>query len=305
MMALRHLQSRDFDGGAAVLGLHLAGLGARPVVVTALADDEESSQAELRLRAQGLCVRATKHCRSLVAKNRYVVDGTKLFKVDHGAAAPTDSRTEQWLAETILAAADGAAAVVFADFGYGVISPSLVDRVLPKLRKTVPILTADVSGPRGSLLHFRDVDLLCPTEREVRETLHDFTSGLGAVVWNLLDATAARQAIITLGKQGLVTFDRPETDEVQPANPTGRLRSEYLPALATTAVDPLGCGDALLATASLALAAGGSLPAAAYLGSIAAAIEARQIGNHALTCENIVRALNHRPVESIPARLSA
>ena len=51
----------------------------------------------------------------------------------------------------------------------------------------MPILTADVSGRQSNLLRFRDFDLLCPTEREVRETQHDFTDGLGAVVWNLLE----------------------------------------------------------------------------------------------------------------------
>src|SRR6185437_9456407 len=114
--------------------------------------------------------------------------------------------------------------------------------------------------------------LLCPTEREAREAQHDYSSGLGAVVWKLLGATGARQAIITLGKQGLVTFDGSE----KPLPP--RLPSEYVPALAPHAIDPLGCGDALLATATLALAAGGSVHAAAYLGSVAAAFEAGRIG---------------------------
>ena len=45
------------------------------------------------------------------------------------------------------------------------------------------------------------------------------------------------------------------------------------------AVDLLGCGDALLATATLTLAAGGDLMAAAYIGNAAAAVEASMLGN--------------------------
>ncbi|MGA2442892.1 MAG: PfkB family carbohydrate kinase, partial [Tepidisphaeraceae bacterium] len=173
-------------------------------------------------------------------------------------------------------------------------------RIMPELRKTVPILTADVSGRQISLLRFKSVDLLCPTEREVRETLHDFASGLGAVVWRLLAETKARQAIITLGKQGLVTFTPPEQagDAM-----LGRLSSEYLPAFSNRVVDPLGCGDALLATASLALGCGGSLYAAAYLGSLAAAIEIQQMGNQPLTAERLADAVTHR--EAAAARLAS
>jgi len=46
----------------------------------------------------------------------------KLFKLDEGAPAPADSQLEGLLAARILAAAEGADAVVFADFGYGLIT---------------------------------------------------------------------------------------------------------------------------------------------------------------------------------------
>jgi bifunctional ADP-heptose synthase (sugar kinase/adenylyltransferase) len=224
----------------------------------------------------------------VVTKHRYLVDQTKLFKLDEGSAAPSDSQLEEALAEKVLVAADGADAVVFADFGYGVITAGLLDRILPELRRRVPVLAADVSGKQSNLLRFQDVDLLCPTEREVREIQHDFSDGLGAVVWNLLGATRAKAALVTLGKQGLVTFDRADLKIGE------RLRSEYLPALAPQAIDPLGCGDALLATATLTLAAGGSLQAAAFLGSIAAAIELMEIGNVPVTAEGLLARLHAR-----------
>ncbi len=298
MMTLRALQDKDYDGGAGVIALHLAGLGADPVLVTGMADDDASRLAQMRLQSAGVDVQSLPYRRQLIAKHRYIVDQTKLFKVDEGHIAPLDSTTEPIAAARILEAADGASAVIFADFGYGLITSGLLDRILPPLRASVPVITADVSGKQSSLLQFKGVDLLCPTEREVRETLHDFSSGLGAVVWNLLEQTGARQAMITLGKQGLVTFDHPEGTTA-----TDRLRSEYVPALTANAIDPLGCGDALLATASLTLAVGGSLQAAALLGSLAAAIEASQIGNHPLDAETLLdRAI--RLDANTPARLA-
>jgi rfaE bifunctional protein kinase chain/domain/rfaE bifunctional protein nucleotidyltransferase chain/domain len=302
MMALRHLQQEDYDGGAAIIAQHAAGLGAQTSLVTSLGDDAPSHEALMRLGSAGVTVHASNHRRQMVTKNRYLVDQSKLFKVDDGAVCPIDSQTEQRVAETILAASQEASVVIFADFGYGLITESLLDRVMPQLRRGVPILTADVSGRQASLLRFKSLDLLCPTEREVRETLHDFSSGLGAVVWNLLQATGASQAMITLGKQGLVTFAHPPGEDA--ANPSpGRLVSEYLPALSESVVDPLGCGDALLAAASMTLAAGGSLQAAAYLGALAAAIEIRELGNQPLSTEKLAAALHQREIPA--ARLAS
>jgi rfaE bifunctional protein kinase chain/domain/rfaE bifunctional protein nucleotidyltransferase chain/domain len=298
VMALHQLQSRTYDGGAAVIALHLAGLGAEPILITGLAEDAASHETQLRLSAKGVQVESSGHRPNLVTKSRYLVDQTKMFKVDEGTAAPIDSECQNRVAEMIFTAAEGASAVVFADFGYGLITEALLDEIMPRLRKTVPIITADVSGRQSSLLKFKEVDLLCPTEREVRETLHDFSSGLGAVVWKLLESTGARQAMITLGKQGLVTFGRPAGRGQSPT----RLASEYLPAFSNRVIDPLGCGDALLATASLTLAAGGSLQAAAYLGSIAAAIEIQQIGNDPLSAERLCAAM---PAEAALTKLAS
>jgi len=249
----------------------LAAMGARPTLISSLADDDISAQITMRLEAAGVDVQCYRGREQVVLKHRYLVDQTKLFKVDDGSATPADSQLEGLIAARIIAACEGADAVIIADFGYGMITAGLLSRILPEIRKRVPVIAGDVSGRRSNLLNFKEFDLLCPTEREVREAQHDFSSGLGAVVWQMLASTKSRQAIVTLGKQGLVTFDGSE----RPLPP--RLKSEYLPALCPMALDPLGCGDALLSAATLALAAGGSLQAAAFLGSVAAAVESQEV----------------------------
>jgi len=276
MMALRTIARREYDGGAAIVARHAAALGASVTLVTALADDAESKSMRMRLSAEGIETIGTEHRKQLVSKNRFIVDDQKVLKVDDGMAAPLDGRREAELADDILAIADEADCVIFADFGYGLITPGLLKRIMPTLRQRVPIITADVSGKQMNLLAFENVDLLCPTEREMRETVGDFSSGLGAVVSELLRTTGVKSALITLGKQGLMACNWPAGDW---AASNGRLASDYLPALSSVATDPLGCGDALLATASLLLAAGATLQQAAFIGSLAAAVEVQQVGN--------------------------
>jgi bifunctional ADP-heptose synthase (sugar kinase/adenylyltransferase) len=122
MMALRHLRRGDFDGGAAVIALHAARPGRAGDAGHRHGRRRRLRQAEMRLRRRGLDVRPLRLRRDMVVKNRFLVDQTKLFKVDEGAASRPIRAAERALADAILAAAQGADAVIFADFGYGVIS---------------------------------------------------------------------------------------------------------------------------------------------------------------------------------------
>ncbi len=306
MMTLRPLSTQEYDGGAAIVASHLRRLGANPVLLTSLADDSASHAVSNRLAESGIQVEAIKQRRQLVSKNRYLVDQSKLFKVDEGATSPLDSQDEKQFIDRVVSACRSADALIFVDFGYGLLTGSLLDKLMPVVRPMVPTITADVSGVRSNLLRFKSADLLCPTERELRQTVNDFSAGLTNVAYRLMSQTQARNLIITMGKEGLVTFDQfvPPTDE---ASWERKLRTAYVPSLATHAVDPLGCGDALLSAATLSLAAGGSLQAAAFLGSCAAAVEIGRIGNHPVSTEQLLTRVNQyqQSLAPVPARLAS
>jgi rfaE bifunctional protein kinase chain/domain/rfaE bifunctional protein nucleotidyltransferase chain/domain len=286
VMSLRSVNRAEYDGGAGVVALHLASLGCSPTLVTSMAEDDFAHAGAMRMTAAGVNVQSVHNRKSTIVKERYLVEETKMFRVEEGGPAPLDSKMEERFADLLLDAARGADAVIFTDFGYGTITKGMLDRVTDTLRKSGAILAADVSGSQGDLLKFRGMDLICPTEREARQCIGDHASGLGAVVGKLLDRMDSRQALITLGKQGLVTFDWNSLEERQTGE---RLRSEYIPAFARRGIDPLGCGDALLATATAALAAGGDLMSAAILGSYAAALEVNQVGNIPITADELLR----------------
>ena len=108
-----------------------------------------------------------------------------------------------------------------------------------------------------------------------------------------MDRTRTRHLLVTLGRRGLVVFDRPSQD---PASPKygARLRSEQLPSLAPHLADRMGCGDALLAVTTLAFTTGSPLLPSAYLGSMAAAIEGDQMGNIPIEVAMLAGALEGR-----------
>lgn len=319
MMSLAQRDERHYVGGAAIVARHVAALGARAFLLSAGGRDERTRKAVEVLDREGVESHLIESRPTIVEKIRYLADDAKLFKVDCGARLPLDSVAERKAALLLEQQSKLADAVIFCDFGYGMITGGLLSRVLPTLRQNVRVLAADVSGGRANMLHFKHVDLLCPTERELRLTLNDHDSGLSSAAWKALQQTQARHLIVTLEKRGLVVFERPGQDRRSP-DWSGRLRSEQLPSFADYPLDRLGCGDALLAASTLSLSAGSGLVHAAYLGSAAAAIEIAMLGNHPVDAARLadwlrgrrelagaVRSVSKRPalVEGVPMHPSA
>jgi len=121
--------------------------------------------------------------------------------------------------------------------------------------------------------------------------MHLAEDGLASVGWSMLDRTRSRAAIVTLGPDGLIAFDRPTDAEREGARWLERVAGEHVPSFAPFAVDQLGCGDALLSAATLTLAAGGSVAQAAVLGNVAAGAEAQRLGNIAIDAAELRRGL--------------
>lgn len=323
VLTLRPLERRSYDGGAAVIARHLAALGARPVLLTGLPQTPEAEALTQRLRSEGVDVCRVTTTGSLARKQRFLVGSQKVMKLNLLDPIVLDATTQDQLVDWAVSAADGCDAAIVADFGNGLLSAGMLGRLCPALRQQVRVLTGDVSGRRAGLSHFREMDLVCPSEGELRDAVRNFDDSIPAVVARLLDDTRARAALVTMGPEGLIAFERRGSGGITPGpsgatgtssaahttNPApahtpdgfiSRLRSEHVPALCGHAVDPLGCGDALLATATLALAAGGGLLAAAFLGSIAAGVQAQRLGNNAISSTD----LRHGIVRAHTARLA-
>src|SRR5206468_3335965 len=120
-------------------------------------------------------------------------------------------------------------------------TPAMLTRLCQWLRPIVPTMTGDVSGRRSNLLAMRTMDLLCPSEPEIRDALHDYDEGLSSVVWRVLHNTDSRSAIVTLGADGLIAFDRAiGTAKVNGDGWQTPLRAQHVPAMSPYAVDQLG-----------------------------------------------------------------
>jgi len=289
IMTLRPIEQRHYDGGAAIIARNIAAMGGKPVLITPMPRTEQGETVRRRLVADGVEVYPFPVEKPLTEKQRFLVGAQKVMKLDLLEPLVLDAAQQDRLIDMAAEAATisgGSQGSNNADFAQGLFTNSTRDCLCSALRTKVPVLAGDVSGRRASLRGMHSMDLLCPSESEVREAFGQFDTGLPTVAYRLLEETRSKAAIITMGAEGLIAFDRIPGEAPTDAF-ASRVRGEHIPALAPFAIDALGCGDSLLSAATLALASGGSLVAAAFIGSLAAALQAQRIGNSPISATDL------------------
>jgi rfaE bifunctional protein nucleotidyltransferase chain/domain len=294
MMSLSELDRQDYLGGAALVAAQAAALGAEPLLVTGLGEDDLSRWAGRVLEELGVDVRAVRPRPELAMKTRFLVDDHKLFKVDRSTVQPLDSVGERRAADVLISEATRGDGAILYDSGYGIITPGILQQLGATFRHKIPVIAGGSVEPRGNLKALRYFDLLCTSERKLRVAMNDFGSGLSRLAYQMLTKTQAKQIVVTLGKGGIVAFDRPSHDP-ESSEWTARLCSEHLPSFVPRAVDSLGCSECILAVETLALASGASLMQASYLGEAAAAIQIVRPGLAPVTGDELQQWLDRRP----------
>ena len=293
------IDERHYVGGAGVLALHLANMGAAVTYVGFMSPAGTTLADEIRreLQEAGVTIRWVASGPPLI-KTRYLVEGQKVFKVDRcrplSISSAEDAHWGRLLSESL---SRGCSGIVAVDFGYGTLT-------LPRMRCVAQFAEAahasvfgDTSAARyASLAKFAGLmcDSVFPNESEARAYLGEPEAGLPLLASELFRHQIAKAIVLTLGSRGLVLFEQ----DRQSADASGQVRylPEYLPSLAPHAVDTLGAGDVLTAMASLTRLAGGSHVEAALLGSLAAALIVGRLGNEPLQLAALMSAIERHPI---------
>lgn len=268
-------ESKKFLGGAGIVASHARALGAKVNFISVTGNDETAKFAQDLLDSYDVqCTLFTDPSRPTTLKQRYRVSDKTMLRVSylrqHEIPQDLVNDIEIKLAKLI----PDADALIFADFNYGCLPQSLVLKLISIAKKYNLIIGADCqsSSQIGDISRYVGVTFVTPTEHEARLALRDSQSGLASIGNQLLEKTEASNALITLGSSGVLVVSR------QPDENNG-LSADLLPALNPVPVDASGAGDSLLVTSALALACDASPFQAAYLGSVAAAIQISRLGN--------------------------
>ncbi|HET9252752.1 MAG TPA: D-glycero-beta-D-manno-heptose-7-phosphate kinase [Candidatus Eisenbacteria bacterium] len=271
-------------GGAANVAHNVRALGAHPVLVGAVGEDAAGGELERLLEARGVDSSGLVPVegRRTTLKTRIIAHHQQVLRADEETREPLPASAQSTLWERVEREIATADAVLISDYGKGVASPDLLDRLLPALeRRGVP---SAVDPREEHFFRYRGVSVITPNAAEAAEAWgRRFRSEKDLIEagFGLREKLGARSVLVTRGPDGMSLF----TAEGHTHFPT-RARKVY---------DVTGAGDTVVATIAAALAARASLPEACVLANHAAGLVVAQLGTAAATAAELTASLEDLP----------
>jgi rfaE bifunctional protein kinase chain/domain len=268
-------ESKKYLGGAGIVASHARALGAEVNFVTVIGDDQTAKFAEQLLNTYKVkSALFLDTSRPTTLKQRYRVADKTMLRVSYLRQHEISRELVEEIDQVLSVLIPESDALIFSDFNYGCLPQSLVLKMIALAKTHGLTIGADCqsSSQIGDIARYVGVTIVTPTEHEARLALRDNQSGLAHIGHQLLEKTAADNVLITLGGAGMLVVSK-KLDQ------GFGLAADLLPALNPVPVDTSGAGDSLLVTSTLALACNATPYQAAYLGSLAAAIQVSRVGN--------------------------
>lgn len=263
-------------GGAANTAANVAALGAHTALVGLVGNDDDGKRlVEIAARRSIDVSRVeTLEKGGTITKTRVLAGGLnttkqQMLRVDReneDHLTDADSARLLSLGERAIEAYD---AVVISDYGSGTMTPTYVELAKrAKARGKIVIVDS-----RRSMRSFAGVTALTPNEPEAEAALGITIRGPGeaaAAAMRMQQELNLDAMLLTRGREGMAIAERDRPAVLISAHG------------AHEAVDVTGAGDTVVATFTVALAAGASVVEAAILANCAASVTVKSIG--AATC---------------------
>ena len=290
VLILQYGSTDVLPGGAGNAANNIAALGGRASLIAFAGRDEPGQRLRAGLRhvdTKGL-LRPAGYCTPV--KTRILAGGVhttkqQIVRIDRVVSTAYDAKSRAEFARAALKAAGECDAVLLSDYGTGLVTPELATALARKIaprarRRPVPILI----DSRYDVLRYRGLTACTPNESEVEQVLgvkiDDNIEVLERAGKAMLRRTGMRAVLITRGSRGMALFE------------SGR-PTMHLPIYGSDEVaDVTGAGDTVIATMTLAIAAGGSFYDAARLANYAGGLVVMKRGTATVTTNELRAAMD-------------
>src|SRR6516162_6553540 len=283
VLVLNHRETQIVPGGGANAIHNLWALGANPIPIGVVGDDAEGRQLLEYFSERGIDIGGITVAKSYrtPSKTRILAGAVhsqrqQIVRLDSGATLQ-DDKTRSDAERKLKAALRDAAGLLVSDYGYGLVLPQFVSRI----RKTSIPATID---SRFSLLNFSQMSAATPNEPEVEAALYiSIGNDAKKLEWagrTLLRRLKHEALLITRGKDGMALFERARKTVHIPINGSDEV------------ADVTGAGDTVIATFTLALAAGAGYNEAARLANYAGGIVVMKYGTRPVLLGELTDAVN-------------
>ncbi|MBI3319316.1 MAG: D-glycero-beta-D-manno-heptose-7-phosphate kinase [Candidatus Omnitrophica bacterium] len=273
-------------GGAANVANNIRALGGNVQLVGVVGMDRWGAMLleELARREINTDGVIRESARPTTVKTRVIAHHQQVVRVDREQPAPPSASTITRLTRWIATRLDAVDAVVIEDYGKGVVTRALLAEIVPVARSRRKIVTVDPKEEHFDL--YQGVTALTPNRSEAGAALGrdlDTEAGMLEAGQELLRRLQCQALLITLGEDGMCLFEQAG-------------RRTRIPTVAQEVFDVAGAGDTVIATFTLALASGASMPEAAALANHAAGIVVGKLGVAVATPEELFVRIARKPL---------
>jgi rfaE bifunctional protein kinase chain/domain len=248
-------------GGAANVALNIKALGAEPILVSIVGNDENASIFKDLLQKESI---DNQHIvsiseRQTTIKTRVLSGNQQLLRIDREDTHDISEQSVQIILEKIIQIIDSQQirVIIFQDYNKGLLTQNLIQEVI-YLAKNKNILTA-VDPKKKNFFAYQNVTLFKPNFKEITEALQTKTNiklaDLEQLTKILKTQMPHQNTMITLSEKGVFTFD-------------GNI-AQIAPTTPRNIADVCGAGDSVIAVAALGLAAELPMHTIAQLANIA------------------------------------
>ena len=277
-------------GGAANVARNLSALGVQTELFAVVGRDDAAKNLERLLSDQRVDCRGLlpQGSRATSIKTRVVAHRQQVVRVDRETRLDVDGPTTRRLLTMLEPAILAADAVIVGDYGKGVVTQGLLD-VLQQFCHARGVWLSMDPKPIHQLKLSR-LSLITPNRKETFElaNLPDNTraadplqdEGLMRAADKLLTDLQPVLLLITLGDQGMLLCQREK-------------RPFHIPTVAQEVFDVSGAGDTVIASFTLAIAAGASPVEAAIISNHAAGVVVGKIGTATVTPNELLQSFSN------------
>jgi D-beta-D-heptose 7-phosphate kinase/D-beta-D-heptose 1-phosphate adenosyltransferase len=275
----------EMPGGAGNVAANMASLGAEVYVVGLLGQDAAADRMVALFQRSPIHTESTVRTpeRPTIVKTRIIAHHQQVVRVDREIPGDFSPLLRNRIWEQVEAILPRVQAVVLSDYAKGVISPFLINRLIPLARKQGIPITVD---PKVENFHqYQRVTCVTPNTQEAMASagVHVLRSekDVEAMGLALLKKIDADSILITRGEHGMSLFEKKKA-------------VFHIPTRAREVFDVTGAGDTVISTLTLALAAGASLRHAAELANDAAGVVVGKLGTASVTAAELLKAAGAR-----------
>jgi D-glycero-beta-D-manno-heptose-7-phosphate kinase len=278
-------------GGAANVARNLVSLETPAELFGVIGQDDAARKLQKLLGEQNIgctgLVRNGKRHTSI--KTRIVAHQQQVVRIDRETRGALDPQTTAKLLAGFKAVLAGADAVIVGDYGKGVVTQPLLNELKSLCRERGIWLSLDPKPVHH--LNLNGISLITPNRKEAFELadLPDETKNenpfadknLMLVAERLLAELRPAVLLITLGELGMLLCQRGQ-------------KPFHIPTVAQEVFDVSGAGDTVIATFTLAIAAGASPFEAAILSNHAAGIVVGKVGTATTSPDELLKSFSHQ-----------